>query len=67
MANSLMKKFEMNPELLGAELYSTLASRGPRVKPSRWTKAENQSLIEGIREHGSDYKKIAETLTTRDL
>ena len=63
MVYILMKKFQKNSELPGADLLSTLT---PRSMKARWTKDELEKLFEGLRKFGKDWQKIADYVGSRD-
>ena len=59
-------KLEKNEELPGADILSTLQKVETRGAISKWTGEERTRLFEALREHGNDYKQVAEHVGTRD-
>ena len=64
MAQSLMFKFEKHPELPGSDILPNLKGKSRLFRP--WTAEEKQTLIEAIREHGKDWKKIVPKFANRE-
>ena len=63
MKNNLKK----NSQFTDAEALSNIHFDGKRGRVGiLWSEEEKKSLIESIREHGKDLKKIGEQVTTKN-
>ncbi len=64
MKNNLKKNTQIND----AEALSNIHFDGKRGRVGTlWSEEEKKSLIESIREHGKNWKKICEQVTTKNL
>ena len=58
----MKKNLKKNSQIADAETLSNIHFGGKEL----WSEKEKQSLIESIREHGKDWKKIGEQVTTKN-
>ena len=59
MAKTLIRRYEKNPKLPGAELLPILKERAKNGRESAWPKDKLEKLLEGLRIYGKDWNKIA--------